>query len=193
MERLTRRQEKAKTELVLAIKEAVLAGLDVDNFFIDHEGKLKTLDTQLSCLRLAVFFAFFDPIALYGIKLYCAINRIPLELPEAVILWVATLTMISIVGFGFKLVRLPKWLGGGVEREELSVSVSSIPVDSDTLTRLRALNPGSPRRGAEEIGLETTENFYIPSNEVDRPGIAFEGWDGSIETRSFDSTGPTEG
>lgn len=173
--------------LVLAIKEAVLAGLDVDAFFIDAEGRLKTLDVQLSCLRLAVFFAFFDPIALYGMKLYCAINRIPLELPEAVILWVATLTMISIVGFGFKLVRLPKWLGGGVENEAPELS------DSNTISRLRALSPGGLRRGAEEIGLEATENFRIPSHEVDRPGVAFEGWVGSIETRSFDSTGSTEG
>lgn len=187
MERLTRRQEKAKAGLVLAIKEAVLAGLDVDAFFIDAEGRLKTLETQLSCLRFAVFFAFFDPIALYGIKLYCAINRIPLELPEAVILWVATLTMISIVGFGFKLVRLPKWLGGGVENEAPELS------DSGTLSRLRAFNPDGIRRGNKEIGLATTEELHLPADEVDRPGIAFEGWDGGVKTRSFDTTGSTEG
>ena len=140
MERLSKQQLEARDSLVRAIKRAVRVGLKVDHFFVDAEGKLKTLETQLTCLRVAVFFAFFDPIALYGIKFYCAVNKVPLELPEAVILWVATLTMISIVGFGFKLVQLPKWLGGGVSDEVESADL----FDDGGIENRRGYSPGQP-------------------------------------------------
>ncbi len=151
MERLTRAQEEAKAKLILAIKEAVLVGLDVDKFFVDTEGKLKTLDTQLLCLKLAVCNAFFGTTALYAIKIYCAINKYAIDLPEAVFVWQSVLTTVSIVGFGFKLVRLPKWLGGSANYVQTSDNVDI------TFPSITTFDPGGQRGTAEEKPVRASE------------------------------------
>lgn len=107
--------------LIREIKAAKRRGINVDEVFVDYEGRLKKLDAQLFGLRCAICFTFISPLVLYGMKIYCLANKIEIELPEQAInnFCLANAGTMIAYGFGSGLHRVIKELRRRKLYEEL--------------------------------------------------------------------------
>ncbi|MBX9937665.1 MAG: hypothetical protein K2Y32_00345 [Candidatus Obscuribacterales bacterium] len=87
--------------LIREIKAAKKRGVNVDEVFVDNEGRLKRLDTLLMGVRWSIVFTFVYPVLLYGMKFLAAVLHVPFDLPEKEILNFTTWSASSMIAFGF--------------------------------------------------------------------------------------------
>jgi hypothetical protein len=87
--------------LIREIRAAKKRGVNVDEVFVDYEGRLKKLDTLLMGVRWAIVFTFLNPILLYSLKaIFVLIDR-PLELPEKEMFKFFVWNASAMVAYGF--------------------------------------------------------------------------------------------
>lgn len=122
--------------LIRHIEEAKARGVDVDAVFVDYESKLKKLEVQLFGLKASIIFTFISPFVLYGLKLYCAIHNVDMDLPEDAIMKFCLFNAGSMVTFGFgsSVHALIKEIKIGKKKDEKSTPAISGSNDTDKPT-----------------------------------------------------------
>lgn len=87
--------------LIREIRLAKKRGVKVDEVFVDEESRLKKLEVQLFGLKCSIVFTFLSPLVLYGVKLFCAVTDLKMDLPETAIMNFCLVNAGSMVAFGF--------------------------------------------------------------------------------------------
>lgn len=67
----------------------------------EYIGRKSLNDVQLFGLQAGIVFTFMSPLVLYGLKFYCALHIIKMDLPEQAIMNFCLLNMGSVMAFGF--------------------------------------------------------------------------------------------
>lgn len=164
--------------LIKEIQLAKLRGVDVDQVFVDSESKLETTRTTLFGVKCGILFTFISPILLYGLKVVCAFCKVECPLPETVFQWIFAINCLSIIGSAYKLVKLPKWLGGGCE------------TNTDTVVGVITGGATSASRNDKAELLKGRDGPGLPGENLGG-NSGSSGWDGSIALPGSDNQGPT--